>query len=1270
MSLSTELLLADILTMYIDQNTGIHYYEVSSLRKLCPELPNRLPPALKTKLEAKGALRLLQVGRDAFHNYLTFSGVLEYVRHFGSQILGCLMIVDGRDAILTLLNACFNIVPESCKLYVSLNEEISVLRRSMLHSETQFTMTSSELRYQLLQANKSIEEYRTLSVSLQNRELAQAVEVGLNLQQRNANLQLTIKHQQETLRSNSLELKQWNEQMRGMEAKILSLQQELAKCQLSQLGQHVKRLENERQQYQELCAVRVRRIDELERRLLPFETVFKSSAGAHLFKNIIAVSELDKVDARKNPRMELLELASLALSKNVLNDSRLIWDFIYSQIKFYTLESLHGPAVFNQLFSPRLLLFLDKFFARCGKAAYDYWRGMGTDGERTPQNFNGFVWLPHSRTMQNRFAQAAGSLQYIGYDETIGNLIAAQFHTIATDVREKGREIMGILGSDEKDIGIVDTAIEIINGQKKVRGTQDLGGYEEEFQSWIIPDYVTSLSDLENLLNDLWKLFKKIAEFLEGNAHPVDFRTAFSDPSQSILSLSTKLRTCLSKLASIIPSRLADALKARDSRRNDNAANNKTQFNALLTLQRLETLVKDYEGCSTSIDLTLNKLADCEAELMDTSQSLAKEYSDYGLTAAHQTISRKKEVYLRVLEEAVSLNERIHLLVAKRAHKLAVYSLSDTQRRLNQPIALFYVDTVTEQQSRLIENRILHICRDKNIPVILSVYDGASHSLVQRAGDSGETPTTLTSLAASIAKDIDKRFKGNGKTVQMKNELLPLSLTLLKNASWIHFSNHRARKWLCAPPISISVQSMPLDQLFDFLDTVVRNSEQVLDTPSWILFRDRIVNSKLNWGDVSFNFDQWLESLELEEMNLFDNDRNQIWGPFFFSYMSTICRFDTLKMHETREWLVRHIFLETVRAEPFWLDHFYKPAQNPASPNDKIWKAIDPPHWMKRLATQLSGDNTGYKDFADHDLFLQIANTLETKLIPLFFTKHRDKQNVPDAFTLFGKDVQLKASELGFWKVAGMLNLIQRLYEACDGSGLSACDRDRRFDEFLEWADVHYFPDVFGCIPSDRVPARPQGDRDIPENIPFEWENKGLPSELMEAIVSFVEVRNQIKAYLESCAVNNPASVLAVLIERAMGTNNLETEMSVLRMFEGILTCGRVSQIDPIKAHLSVRKYRYAQLLRLRFGSDEDPGYIEAPSRGRSYISHTNDESRWEAEEGEPDTINSNRHSKDTTADKIANSSALAIRELTIRDKHRLNFNAAILTSKLPVEEQ
>ncbi|KAI9339950.1 hypothetical protein BDR26DRAFT_895705 [Obelidium mucronatum] len=263
----------------------------------------------------------------------------------------------------------------------------------------------------------------------------------------------------------------------------LRLQEELAKNRLTQTARQTLRLEKERNEYKEKSALRQRRVDQLERELAPFKAVFSGTTGGRFFNQIVSVKELDtrEVTQRVQTRMEMLDLLSLALSMNVLNSSRLIWDLIYSQIKFFTVKSFHGPVVFHKLFSPRLLLFLDKYYAKCGRAPYDLLRGMGSDGDdetkHEPISFQGFIWLPHARTMQKRFADSTENLQYIGYDDTIGKLIAARFHEIQLQAQAKGRAVKLILGTDEKDIGIVTVVVEVIKGRKRVRGTQDYGGF-------------------------------------------------------------------------------------------------------------------------------------------------------------------------------------------------------------------------------------------------------------------------------------------------------------------------------------------------------------------------------------------------------------------------------------------------------------------------------------------------------------------------------------------------------------------------------------------------------------------------------------------------------------------------------------------------------------------------------------------------------------------------------------------------------------------------
>ncbi|KAI9339951.1 hypothetical protein BDR26DRAFT_371642 [Obelidium mucronatum] len=784
-------------------------------------------------------------------------------------------------------------------------------------------------------------------------------------------------------------------------------------------------------------------------------------------------------------------------------------------------------------------------------------------------------------------------------------------------------------------------------------------GFEEEFQSWIIPGYMTSLRDLEKLINDIWDDFKCLETFLLGQARPKDFSFEYSEVPQYIITVIRALDNCLGKCCTLLPQRLADATAARDARIKDNEENNKTQFMALLALQRAEILVKELTSCLNEIPETINQLAAIESELEN--QAILGNGPFSGLTAAHQVVSMEKVKILQTLETAVKLNEKVHIILSRRAHKLQVYKLSDTQRQLNETLAMFYVESIDEKRSRLIEKRLLEICRSKNLPVIICAYDGASHALVRRSGMDGETPTLITSLVASIAKDLDKLYVGYGKTKRMKTHLLEISKNIVKNASWIKLTNHRASKWFKVPPIATAVEIMHSEDFSGLLDTIIVESKNYLSLGSWHIFREAIWRNQEEFDGEAFNFESRINSIRLDSMDIVDADGVQVWAPFLFSFLCTLCRLPVLKFHETREWLVRHLFLEQTRSEPFWLDHFYKPDRNSADPTHNIWKIIDPPHFMKRLSTQISGVKSGYKDFTDRKLYIQIAETLETKLLPLFFTKYRDKMNVLDAFSLFGLDVELKAQEFGNRRVASFLRLVRRFYEACDSSGLSAEHRNERFDDMWEWLELHYFPEVFGNIPSDSVPARPHGDRDLEEPVFFRWENKALPSELMEAIASFIDIRNQVKSYLESESFNNPDSILASLVERAMGTNNLETEMSILRLFEGILTSGRVSQVDPIKAHLSVRKVRYTQLLQLRLGADIDIGYREAPSRGRSYKEH--DEGRWEAELGDEDTINTNRHAKETSADKMKNSSALALRDSTIRDKHRVNMDAVILTS-------
>ncbi|KAJ3078030.1 hypothetical protein HDU99_000818, partial [Rhizoclosmatium hyalinum] len=873
----------------------------------------------------------------------------------------------------------------------------------------------------------------------------------------------------------------------------------------------------------------------------------------------------------------------------------------------------------------------------------------------SPATFLGCLWLPHKRTMQDRFSKATEGLKYIGYDENIAALVIAKAKSVEAQVNSKGRALGFILGSDKKDIGIVTVATEVIKGRKRIRGTQDLGGNEERFNSWVIDGYIRTVKDLENIVNDFWEAGKRLHLFLEKPLTPKAF--AFDrDIHLYLLTILNRLQKCFEICGAMIPARLEASIAARDKRDQDNTDNNKNQFRARLELQRTESLVKEYSKYNDTLPGVSTEIKDLIIILTDSNHNLTSEFENAGLIKEHELITIYRVRIVECLEVAIPLNEGLHTLLAKQAHKLAVYSVTDTQRILNEPIATYYVDSVTEGQSRLIENHLMEKLKEHNMNIVLGGYDGASHALVRRAGVDGAEPTLLTSLAASLLEKVDERFKGRGKTARMKAALLQNAVLLITNASNIHFGTHRASKWLKAPPIATVVEQMTNSEFLELMQSVVAISQQWLTPGSWAQFKEAVYDNQLDFDEESCLFGERV-SLILDTLELVDINGRRIWVSFFFSFLCTIARHNDVKVEEAREWLVRAYFLQEVSVNTFWLDHFYKPIQKGET---NLWKFIDPPHWMKRLSTQLSGAASGFKDFSDHKLLLNIAESKETKLIPMFFTNLRDKQNVADAFTLFGADVEEKARSAGNHKMAELIRIFRRMYEACDYSGLSIEHRDARFDEMWEWLEEHYFPEIFACIPTKRVPARPNGDKDLDEPSFFQWENKTLPSELLEALAAFIDVRNQVKDYLQSSNINNPQSTLPILVERALGTNNLETEMSILRIFEVILSCGRVSQIDPIKAHITVKKYRHAQLLRLQVGSIS-PGYTEAPSRGRSYREY--DEGRWEAELGDADTVNSNRHSKDTSADKMGNADHLALRDSTIRAKHKTTVAAAILVS-------
>ncbi|ORY25039.1 hypothetical protein BCR33DRAFT_725739 [Rhizoclosmatium globosum] len=677
---------------------------------------------------------------------------------------------------------------------------------------------------------------------------------------------------------------------------------------------------------------------------------------------------------------------------------------------------------------------------------------------------SGALWGPHFRTYGKHIQREKQNNNTFGLNKKKLDTIAALGKLNARKVRELGGELEFGHQTDETDMGLDDVTVSIVDKRLVVFGLPNYGGLEEasDFPFNLLPGVAKSLNQLERILNDHRTRLRFIKDELQPN-NIFDVEGLVG----KILALFRDTNNVLTALQPLINDSVAGVEKsqiAAQKRQQKKVMKQPTSIelhgNAIAAMERKQVRLLHLRSFETAYS---------QLRIQVTSITSALKLHPPDVTY----VKPLSFEIIKVLSESVELVLETSLALAPRGTKLQAHLISDSYHFGSYIAFSFISASVTAELSRYIDDLLYNEFAKRGIYLAWKAADGLTISHTMYKGYS--RPTVAAQVYAEAILKFDAKISVLRENESASNITASIKLerkveyvkenfaNILHILSGVYWSKS-THCWFQVPAFPHSLIHWK-QQITPEMPELERMKKRVWKQQMLILIKTTL-------SDESFDIYVAAErsNADFDTIQLKTKDRKPVWSKFFHHaiLIQAAAEHKYLSEPELNEWCYFFAFvleLHSIREKEPGVD-FFKTFYIPEIRNGKPYYSIyDWPHFHKNFTTTVS--ENGFMDIVSSSQIMELFESKSTLLTINFLD--RDKQNVYDAKYFWSADVELKWDKYPdvsyFWK------LVREADEAFDNKGLSDNERINRQQSFLDFLKSKLLPSLYMNPPSTHCPS-------------------------------------------------------------------------------------------------------------------------------------------------------------------------------------------------------
>lgn len=888
-----------------------------------------------------------------------------------------------------------------------------------------------------------------------------------------------------------------------------------------------------------------------------------------------------KLTEKKIKKTEnILLIAAEAISSGKLSTDQWAWDFLLSQLRFYAVKNFRGMAARN-VFTDNVREFWYEFLLRFGKRAYLYlqgkgFEGAGTNGKLDPQEWDGCLVMPSSRTHHRKLASTELDTQ--GLSEKRTKLIAENFKKRQEAIGK--RILVASINFDETDFGVQQITRD---SSGRIYGAVDINekGGAVDLKHSAVQDLEENLNDIEADKKTIESYFTtaRKADILFSDDLPVYVNQFLMRMRDELCSSKAHIRDILHQARERVKKKEEQMARKEQQRKKRGDIFTRSSNNSRLALQSLKADKAKGESLLHAIAEILEQIDSVTENISGLVANLQSEDPDQDQV---ETFLKQKDEIITLITLAFDAYVGTELMKLQCAKKLALYCIADSQRMHTDLAVALFIDAPRDQTNRQIVQAIGSEFYKQGVQVVNISMDGASHRMATMGY---ERPTFITQVWRQELQQVQQLSKSHCIDAFFNESERYASFEAGKRAETYlpGFALHFALPDCVAAELS-SHEPATSDFWFHFASA----TQPFIDADNFELLHEdlpRLIAAVQT------------KTYPATEYTMCGHGAGQYNVPRFFMVMA-ITAYIGYKMPTGKglsgcpkgilvEWVTRFRFDRQVSEFFDKGINFYRapyaPETAPWDHQTVLTMTIDPDHVMKRFVKHVSLCGFG------EDVKSAAWKRLSDEKLDCFgaWWYERDGQNVPDAKIFFSAPVENELRHREHSSEAEFCCLTRNFFAAFNDSGITEEGRNTRINSFLAWFEPKVLPFMYRDPPSSHIPCPPfharkqanaSGDAgDGQEG--DEAQEQSLPIQVLEAILIMAYGRRHRMKFLAGLESNagydldvDPNFCLPLANDRFAQSMDTECEISLYKTILGKQGRGQVSKASPKEAQLALRK--------------------------------------------------------------------------------------------------